>query len=474
MNTSASPLPTEPAACPPLEQSLVRFIQDLKYEHLDADAQAGVSRLMRDQLALQIGISQMPWSAFLLTYATTQQRAGVSRVAASAQTMSAADAAFVNGSYGHGFEYDDAHGPSASHPGSCVIPAALAIGEELGATLEEVITAMVAGYEVYTRIGVLAAPDLLRRGFHPHAVLSNFGAAAVAAKLRKFDAETTLHALAIALSHASGTTEYTSTGGSIKRIHAGIGTRNGMVAADMAQAGITGPRAFLSGSKGFFRTYLQRGPGEGAEQRFALDRPFEIASVWLKAYCACYCTHAYIDALRPFAARCAEVADVHLRIAPHFNVVVGTANANAYAPRNIEHVQFSLPMQAAFTLLGLGNGYRVHRDYLAGKVDMAPVMAMARDIRISEAPELEQNYPGKFVADVTVTFRDGSSQQVFVEDPIGTDKNPMPEGEQDAKFMELTTDVLGTARARELLAALRAMDPRMKAADLMALCARPR
>lgn len=169
------------------------------------------------------------------------------------------DAAFVNGAYGHGFEYDDAHGPSASHPGSCVIPAALAIGEELGSSLEDVITAMVAGYEVYTRLGVLAAPDLLRRGLHPHCVLSNFGAAAVSAKLRGFDSETTLHALSIALSHASGTTEYTSTGGSVKRIHAGIGTRNGMVAADMARAGITGPRAFLSGNKGFFRTLLQRG-----------------------------------------------------------------------------------------------------------------------------------------------------------------------------------------------------------------------
>lgn len=461
---------TAPANCAPLEQAIVQFIQELKYEHLDASAHAGLNRLMRDQLALQIGISQMPWSRQLLNYATAQQRAGRSRVAASMLAMSAADAAFVNSSYGHGFEYDDAHGPSASHPGSCVIPAALAIGEELGSNLEEVVTAMVAGYEVYTRIGVLAAPDLLRRGFHPHAVLSNFGAAAVAAKLRKFDAETTLHALAIALSHASGTTEYTSSGGSIKRIHAGIGTRNGMVAADMARAGITGPRAFLSGSKGFFRTFLQRGASDRAPGEFALNRPFEIANVWLKAYCACYCTHAYIDALRPFVQRHADIDDICLRIAPHFNVIVGTANANAYAPQNIEHVQFSLPMQAAFALLGMGNGYLVHREYLAGKVDMAPVVAMARRIRIVEEPALEKDYPGKFVADVTVTFRDGSSQHVFVEDPIGTDKNPMPEHEQDAKFMELTTDVLGGERASTLLAMLRAMDPKTKAAELTALC----
>lgn len=457
--------------CPPLEQALVRFVQDLRYEDLDAPAHAGVNRLMRDQLALQIGISQMPWSQQLLKYATAQQRPGASRVAASGLTMSAQDAAFVNGSYGHGFEYDDAHGPSYSHPGSCVIPAALALGEELGATLEEVVTALVAGYEVYTRIGLLAAPDLLQRGFHPHCVLSSFGAAAVAAKLRRLDAETTLHALAIALSHTSGTTEYTSTGGSIKRIHAGIGTKSGMAAAEMARAGITGPRAFLSGNKGFFKTFLQRGPGDGAEARFAPGQPFQIATVWLKAYCACYCTHAYIDALRPFAARRTEIADVHLKITPHFNVVVGTANANAYTPRNIEHVQFSLPIQAAFALLGLGNGYPVHRDYLAGKVDMEPVIALARGIRITEEPALEKIHPGKFVADVTVAFQDGSSQHVFVADPIGTDTNPMPEHVQDAKFMELTEGVLGAGRARALLAALRAMDPAMKAADLTALCA---
>lgn len=462
---------TTPLNCPSLEQSLVRFIQELKYDHLDAAAHAGVNRLVRDQLALQIGISKMPWSQQLLAYATAQQRPGKSGVSASTLTMSATDAAFVNGSYGHGFEYDDAHGPSYSHPGSCVIPAAMAIGEELDSSLEEVITAMVAGYEVYARIGLLAAPDLLQRGFHPHCVLSNFGAAAVAAKLRGFDAETTLHALAIAASHASGITEYSSTGGSIKRIHAGIGTKNGMAAADMAHAGITGPRAFLSGNKGFFKTFLQRTAGDAPEQRFAPGRPFEVATVWLKAYCACYCTHAYIDALRPFAARRAEVAGVHLKITPHFNVVVGTANANAYTPQNIEHVQYSLPIQAALSLHGMGNGYLVHRDYLQGKVDLAPVIATARSIRITEEPALEKQYPGKFVADVTVTFKDGSAEHVFVADPTGSDTNPMPEHEQDAKFMELTADVLGAGRARRLLSTLRTLDPQLKAAELMALCA---
>ena len=80
-------------------------------------------------------------------------------------------------------------------------------------------------------------------------------------------------------------------------------------------------------------------------------------------------------------------------------------------------------------------------------------------------------HPGKFVADVTVTFRDGTSAHVFVEDPIGTLVNPMSEDVQDAKFMELTTDVIGEARSKALLATLREMDGRTSASDLMALCA---
>jgi 2-methylcitrate dehydratase PrpD len=452
--------------CPPLEHALVQFIQDFSLDQLDDAARAGLSRLVRDQIALEIGTSQMPWSRQLLEYAKAQSRPGRSRVAASPLTMSAADAAFVNASYGHGFEYDDAHARSYSHPGSCVIPAALAIGEELDSTLGEVLAGIVTGYEVYTRLGVLLAPDLLQRGYHPHAVLSNFGAAAVAAKMRGFDSETTLHALSIAMSHASGTTEYSSTGGSIKRIHAGIGTRNGMVSADLARVGITGPRAFLSGSKALFRTFLQRLPAEGAQARFGREPPFEIATVWLKASCACFCNHAYIDAVRPFAGRLRDIESVQLRISPTFNVIVGTANANAFAPKNIEHVQYSLPTQVSFALNGLGNGFKVHRDYMQGKVDMESVLATARRVRITEAPELDQRYAGKYVADVTIVFQDGTSEHVFVEEPTGSVANPMSEAAQDAKFMELTSDVLGQARAERLLASLRKLDPRMRVSQL--------
>ncbi len=456
-------------SCPPVEAALLRLVYGLRYEDLTPEALAGVSTLMRDQIALEIGCSRLPWSAQVLDYARAMGRPGRAVIAGTTETMAPIDAAFVNATFGHAFEYDDAHRQSASHPGSCVVAAALALGTEIDLPMREVITAIVAGYEAYTRIGNLAAPDLLTRGFQPHAALSVFGAAAVVAKLRGFDAETTLNALSIAMSHASGAAEFTSTGGSVKRAHAGIGTTNGMRAAYMAEAGITGPRAFLTGNKGFYRSYLQRGPGEDAEAGFDPAAGYEIEKVWLKPYCCCGCNHAYIDALRPFAGRHADIARIEARIQPSADVVVGTVNVNAWDPQNIVHVQYSAPVQMALTLHGHGNGFAAHFGYLQGELDIAPVVETVRRIKLTVVPEMDAIYRGKFVADLDVTFVDGTTQHIFVEDPIGTANNPMPRADQDQKFRELTHPVIGAAQANELMAVLDRLDPDLPAGSLARL-----
>jgi 2-methylcitrate dehydratase PrpD len=457
---------TTPPDCPPLEAAVIRFIQEFDSTRITPEVRLAASRVLRDQFGSQVGNSRLPWSRQVLAYASARHVQGASHIITTAQTMSAIDAAFVNATLSHGFEYDEGHRESGSHPGVCVVPTAIAVGEETGATLEEVVTAFVMGYEVYARIGVLAAPDLIRRGFHPAAVLATFGAAAVTAKLRKLDAETTLNAMAIALSHASGVTEYTSSGGSAKRIHPGIGVRGGMFSAELAQAGITGPRAFLSGVKGFYRTFVQRAPGADAPERFGLDQDFQILRGGFKRYCCCGCNHAAIDILAAYAGRIDEIESVLLRIPRVSNTMVGTANANVYEPANIEQVQFSLPTQAAFALLGYGNGYPVHRDCLEGKLDMDLVMRTARLVRIEEATEFDARFAGKFVAEAQVRFRDGREEIRFVENSLGTPDNPMSEAAHDAKFMELTGTLLGQDRAGQLLLALHKLDANTRVTDL--------
>ncbi|MFD6372364.1 MmgE/PrpD family protein [Streptomyces roseolus] len=458
---------------PPVEAALASLVTELEYDSLPPEALQGARRLMRDQLAVQIGCASLPWSRSVRELTLARHVPGVSHVAVTGDTMSAADAAFVNATFGHGFEYDDAHRASSSHPGSCVVSTAIAVGEELGATMRDVLLGIVAGYEVYTRIGVLAAPHLLERGFHPHAVLSNFGAAAVVAKMRGFDTDRTVHALAIAMSHCSGTTEYTSSGGSVKRVHAGIGTRNGIRAAEMAEAGVTGPLASLTGSKGFFPTFVgQPLDGEKALAAFSPGASYEIERIWIKPYCCCGINHAYIDGARRLADRAELIDSVELGIQTGGNVIVGTRNVNAYTPRSIENLQYSLPFQFALSLLGLGNGYATHRAYMDGGLDLSEdgrVAALARRVRITPKPELDRAHPGKWVGDITVTYRDGTRESLFVDSPLGTAENPLPDADLDAKFRDLTVMAMGAGPAEELLKAIADGDDAMPAADLAAL-----
>ena len=118
------PISDPPASLPALEQAVIRFIQGFGPESVSSTVRSAVSRLLRDQLAVQIGGSQMPWSSQALSYAISRHTPGRGKVVASDLRMSAIDAAFVNAIYGHAFEYDDAHRSSSSHPGCCVVPVA--------------------------------------------------------------------------------------------------------------------------------------------------------------------------------------------------------------------------------------------------------------------------------------------------------------------------------------------------------------
>lgn len=437
-----------------LETAVARFVAGFGPDDIDAPARAGAISLIKDQLAIQLGAARLPWSRQLR--AARALRPGPCSLVGEAGGVAAADAAYLNASYGHGFEYDDYAGNA--HPGCCVVPVALAVGEETGAKLGEVLTAMVAGYETYVRIGRLASPALLNAGWQPHAVLANFGAAAVAAKLHGLDAGRTGQALAIALSHAGGTTEYASTGGSVKRAHAGIAARNGIEAVDLARAGITGPRRYLTGSRGLYRNFAGRSVPQDSERDFRRDAPLCIGQPSFKAYCCCAATHAYIEAMAAISGPVSDIEAVQARVQTMTDVIVGNQNAHIYAPRNIEELQYSLPVQMALAALGYGNGYRTHLDYLEGRLQLeGAVLTLARRIALTVDPALDQAHPRGFVADVRVRYRDGRQERLFIDKVLGRPDKPFSRRQHQDKLDDLSHDVLGAARAAEMFALIDAL-----------------
>lgn len=472
---TARTMTSSPALAPPaegaLERAVVDFIRGFERQQLKAADLEAAKTLLKDQLAVQIGASQLPWSRDARR-CMTKPRPGSARVVAETAQMDAGDAAYLNAVYGGGFEYDDVAGNG--HPGCCVIPVALALGEELGATLGEVIEAMVTGYETYVRIGRLGSPDLINRGWHAHSVLAHFGGAAVAAKLYRLDAPTTHHALANALSHACGTTEYTSTGGSIKRIHAGIAARNSLAAVDLARGGITGPRLWLTGRKGFYRTFIGREVAADGADLFAREAPLMLHQAWLKAYCCCGAHHPYIDAMAQIRGKAQAVTAVEARVQTMTANLAARPEVAMQGPQSVEELQFCLQLQMALSALGLGNGYATHQDFLAGRLLLTPdsdAVRFAQRIRLVPSPALDERFPRNFVADVTVHYQDGSQQDLFVEHALGMPGRPFSAEAHRDKVQELTFGVLGQARAQALLDCIDALDFSQPVQDLTALLA---
>ena len=142
-----------------------------------------------------------PWGRTLTEWAGAHGADGKVLLIGSGKRAGANAAAMVNGTSAHGYELDDTHDKSMSHPGAVVITAALAAGTEMGSSGKDLLSAIVMGYEVMTRVGMAAnSLGVISRGFHPTATFGVFGAAAAAGKMYGLDASGIAQAWGIALS----------------------------------------------------------------------------------------------------------------------------------------------------------------------------------------------------------------------------------------------------------------------------------
>src|SRR5262245_64517127 len=161
--------------------------------------------------------------------------------------LPAANAAFANAMLCHGLDFDDTHSDSVSHVSTVVVPAAAALAEARGATGHELLTAVIAGNEIVTRIGMATPGAFHARGFHPTAICGIFGATAAAARLRGLSVADTASALGIAGSMASGLFAYLDDATATKPIHPAWAAHGALVATRLASLGAEGPPGVLEG-----------------------------------------------------------------------------------------------------------------------------------------------------------------------------------------------------------------------------------
>lgn len=312
-------------------------------------------------------------------------------------------------------------------------------------TGKEFITAVVAGYDVFIRVG-LATRSMISRGFHTTAVLGPLGAATATSKVLKLDVDKTLNALAIAASESGGLAEYTETGGSVKRVHAGFAAQSGLRAALLAQAGITGPPTALEGRKGLCQAFANEYSLE--EITAGLGREYRMLLTGTKPYCCCAAQHSALDAVSEIMKEHVLVPEEIEKIRVGQNTRDVRAIGNIIVPQDIISAQFSGRFGVALRLIQGGNSFH---DYSEENLRNPRILGLAQRTEYYVDENFEKSSSGNAPACVEIYLKDENIYERTVQYAKGTIQNPMTKEELKDKFRELTKAVLTREHTKNII-----------------------
>ncbi len=429
-----------------VSSTLASHAASTTYAGLPDDVLPAFKRALLDFLACAIAGSTMPVSNAMLSYFEENDASRAATVLGSGRKLSASNAAFVNGANAHGLDFDDGYMQAAAHPGAAVFPAVLARAEKLGSSAQDVITAIVIGYDVMLRIGAAIHPVAAQRGFHNTAIAGVFGAAAGVANLAKLDSKQTLNALGLAGSFASGIREYLDEGAEVKRIHPGKAARDGLLCAEFAARGITGPSKVLEGRYGLFHTHVD---DQVRWERLldGLGTRYEIASIYFKPYPSCRGTHAFIEGIQGLRAQHGFSPEQVAHVELGGNAL--SIHAHDYKHHeNVLDAQMSVPYTAALAVL---YGDVTAQMFLPETMERPEVDALVQRVDAYVDDECERMYPAKRSAVVRIQLENGRKLEKRLVDPKGDLDNPMSDDDLARKFRGNCEPVIGTARCSSLL-----------------------
>ena len=451
---------------PTAAQSLARFICDLSYRHIPADAVSRCRDLLLDQLGCQLIGASVPWNQPVYQFVKSTKSGGPARIVKYGNEVPLDDAVLVNGTFAQGCELDDYYDQGGGHPGAATVPVIVALAQQQSVSGQELIAAMVAGYEAGWRIGRALLPEMMQRGYHAQSAVGVFIAAAAAGKILRLDPERMTHALAIAGSHAGGTMEYDQSGGEVKRLHSGMACCGGLRSALLAQIGLTGPPTIFEGERGILKVMsgncnidpivkdLETGSDNPALYHAAMKRFPVNAS-----------QHAPIELLdqlvRTHNIDPRQVAKIRVEV----NEAILLHGGTIYQPKEVIEAQFSLRFSLALRLLK-GNNDLGH--YLDPAMWSDPgLLEIGRKIELLVDPTATGSR--RFACRMNIQISDGREVRDALAAPKGSYKNPLSAGELQDKFYRMGRTVLDDERLGSIVAAVQCIEKAQNVAALSAL-----
>jgi 2-methylcitrate dehydratase PrpD len=448
-----------------LTEALADYWSSARYEDLPPETVRLAKRFLIDTLAAGIAGAGTEVASIVLQAvgAASPARGAASVVWGRSERLPAREAALVNGTASHALELDDFGG--CGHSGAVVIPAVCALAE--GISGKEMLTAIVAGYDVAARVlegagGYRPHNDL---GWHSSGTAGSFGAAAGAAKILGLGREKYAHALGIAGSFTGGIWAFLADGAMTKRFHPGKASESGLTAALLARSGMSGPREVLEAHwGGFFSTY-SRGIATPEATLDGLGTEFRIARSGMKPYACCRGLHATLDALFEIVRETGANASSIERMVVHGNEQ-NKLQFDRPEIRNMLDAQFSFQYALA---VAAASGRATLDQFAPLRTGDPQVRALMRTVEV--AADREQK-PGTYPP-LEIRFKDGRAIERHVAFAKGAPENPLSDAELRVKVISQVEPVLGASRCKSLMDAVASLEDVADARELLKRLAMP-
>lgn len=427
---------------------LAEYAAGLRYGDIPAPVIERAKDTIADTIAAIAFGAHLPWSRMILAYAGRRGAGGKARAKArvfapGGLSLQAPMAAFANGALAHAFEMDNLTWPNTGvHPGATMAMPALAVAQERGIGGRALLEAVVAGSELMIRVGRATRHNNEGRGFHAPGTTGPFGSAAAVGRLMKLDKATMVNALGIAGSTAAGLLEFakSGTGAMVKRLHLGRAAEAGIMAAQLAEQGFTGPSSVLEGPFGFLNVYC----GEHDVEALTRGLGHEWASlrIMLKRFPVHITSHTSVQAIedlrREHGYTGGDVASIHVAGNPK----MATVN-NIPSPSDLMMAQYSLPFCVA---LAHYHDARDPASFNLRTFNDKAIRELATRVSITVSEEAKHGHT--IAATVSATLKDGRVLTKRVDSFKGTPEQPLSRAEMREKFLLLTRHCDARAMAR--------------------------
>ena len=438
----------------PITREFARFIANFAIDDLPDDVRRYAGILIFDGIGTTYAAVHPSVSSGVHTRDFAQEQAGPKQATliGRGRKVSMLNAVLANGTLGYAADFEPHHPEAILHPVAVLLPAALAVCENVGASGSSFLGALALGCEVTYRVSMAMNPrSLYARGFHPSAVCGAFGAAAAASNLMRLDEVATTRALGLAALQASGLMAWQDDPKEDARpFQMGMAARNGITAALLAQREFGAPDRIFDGG----HTVLAAFSDDSRSERLldGLGRKWNgVAGLAVKPYPCVSFLHPALDAL-------ANLLDSHDLASENIEAInLRFAESGCHCiddnPLKGHSAQYILPVFAATGRLRFNDLFDDLRQTNSEVARLANSTMVQRD-----RGAFEESFPSSYSGEISLKLADGRLLSQRRNIARGYPGKPMATAEIEAKFEETLRGMLGADRISALAEASRAID----------------